>query len=262
MVGTSSSNDDDLNIASPTSTTAMLDRLAIADDKRPPPLLCEEPTEDSTSAADVGPVGCYLVYESNSGGRLMLQYSLGDIIPENAVGFWCCGPNQQIQPFKFTNHGGKSALISGIAGGDSNRRKYYSGWCQFLKLAYAKEGRVIQFQVTKKVSTMTTDTSTSLTPTFASQQQRLAQSQVTLSSGVEVDIYAYRTLDNQPYLLDLRSGLLDISQYNAVAVMPKHHAFLKGVKSIALSQFLELGNLAGASTMLSTGAGPRTMQKI
>jgi hypothetical protein len=32
--------------------------------------------------------------------------------------------------------------------------------------------------------------------------------------------------------------------------MPKDHAFLKGVKSIVISNFLELGNLAGASTTM------------
>ncbi len=36
-------------------------------------------------------------------------------------------------------------LIKGIAGGDQNRRKYYSGWCQFIKLAKAFNGYVIKF---------------------------------------------------------------------------------------------------------------------
>jgi hypothetical protein len=34
-----------------------------------------------------GPAGCYLVFESAFGGRLMLNYSK-DRIPKAAVGFW------------------------------------------------------------------------------------------------------------------------------------------------------------------------------
>ncbi len=34
-----------------------------------------------------GPEGCYLIFESSSGGRLMLFYSRGQI-PADAIGFW------------------------------------------------------------------------------------------------------------------------------------------------------------------------------
>jgi hypothetical protein len=163
-----------------------------------------------------GPVGCYLVYESNSGGCLVLQYSEGPV-PDNAVGFFCPGSDYSIQPFKFKQNSGKSILIKGIAGGDSNRRKYFSGWCQFLKSAVAKGGLVIQF---------------------------------TAQQGVAVDVYGYLKEKQRPVYLDLESSLIDVSIYDAVAVMPKDHAFLKGVKSIVISNFLELGNLAGASTTM------------
>ena len=46
-----------------------------------------------------GPVGCYLVYESNSSGCLVLQYSEGPV-PDNAVGFFCPGHGHTIQSFK------------------------------------------------------------------------------------------------------------------------------------------------------------------
>jgi Immune Mapped Protein 2 (IMP2) N-terminal domain len=163
-----------------------------------------------------GPIGCYLVYESNSGGCLVLQYSEGPV-PDNAVGFFCPGVGHKIQPFKFKQNSGKSVLIKGIAGGDSNRRKYFSGWCQFMKLAVAKGGLVIQF---------------------------------TAQQGVAVDVYGYLKEKQRPVYMDLDSGLIDVSVYDAVAVMPKDHEFMKGVKSIVISNFLELGNLAGASTML------------
>ncbi|EEC44585.1 predicted protein [Phaeodactylum tricornutum CCAP 1055/1] len=164
-----------------------------------------------------GPVGCYLVYEPTSGGRLIVHYSRGEV-PENAVGFWCPGEGQTIQGFKFSQNAGRQELIKGIAGGDSNRRKYFGGWCQFLKMGKAKKGKVIQFFPTQ---------------------------------SVPVDVYAFIQARNAPQLLPLEDGLVDISEYDAIAVMPRHHEFMKGVKSIAVSNFLELGNLAGASTTMS-----------
>ncbi|KAL7559973.1 hypothetical protein ACA910_022462 [Epithemia clementina (nom. ined.)] len=161
-----------------------------------------------------GPKGCYLVYEGHSGGRLMLHYSLG-MVPDNAVGFWLPAPSQPIQAFKFKQAGGRSELIKGIAGGDSNRRKYFVGWCQFLKLCRAKQGRLIMF---------------------------------TPAQGVDVDIYGYNSAGQHPEYLDLSSGLTEITEFDAFAVVPRHAAFLKGVKTIVMSHFLELGNLAGAST--------------
>lgn len=168
--------------------------------------------------AEHGPVGCYMVFETSSGGRLMLYYSMGPV-PENSVGFWCPGSDKIIQGFKFKQTQGRSELIKGIAGGDSNRRKYFVGWCQFCKLAKSYHGKIIQFK-----------------PRY---------------QGVDVDIYGYNKTDSQPTLLNLDVELIDISMYDAVAVMPKHHEFLKGVKSIPMTQFLELGNLAGATTMMN-----------
>jgi len=158
--------------------------------------------------------GCYLVYEGASGGRMMLHYSQGPI-PDNAVGFWLPTQGEQIQGFKFKQAGGRSELIKGIAGGDQNRRKYFVGWCQFLKLAVQKKGRVILF---------------------------------TPAQGVAVDIYGYSSKTQKPTFLDLPSGLVDVTVYDAFAVVPRHAAFLRGVKSIVINNFLELGNMAGAST--------------
>jgi Immune Mapped Protein 2 (IMP2) N-terminal domain len=163
-----------------------------------------------------GPTGCYLVYEPSSGGRLMIHYSTG-AVPDNAVGFWAPAPSHPIQKFKFTGAAGRSELIRGIAGGDANRRKYFVGWCQFLKQAHARKGSFIQF---------------------------------TAQQGVQVDIYGYVQSRHSPELLTSEK-MVDLSKYDAIAVMPKHHEFLKGVKSIVMSNFLEKGNLAGASTKLA-----------
>ena len=167
---------------------------------------------------DNGPTGCYLVYEPSSGGRLMLHYSQGPV-PENAVGFWLPGEGQSIQGFKFKQAAGRSELIKGIAGGDANRRKYLTGWCLFLKAAKAKQGKVIQFSP---------------------------------GQGVPVDVYAYIQSSSHPEFLDLESGLIDISAYDAVAVVPRHHEFLKGVKTLTAQTFLEMGSIAGATTLLTT----------
>lgn len=136
----------------------------------------------------------------------MLHYSQG-FVPSNAVGFWLPGPGQEIQGFKFKQAGGRSELIKGIAGGDANRRKYYQGWCQFLKLAKAKGGKVIQ---------------------FAPEQ------------GVPVDVYGYQNKEERPMFLDLESGLVDVTELDAIAVVPRNATFLKGVKSTPASNFLEL----------------------
>lgn len=172
---------------------------------------------DDEADNDLGPVGCYLVYESDSGGRLMLYYSQGPV-PDNAVGFWAPGRGQSIQGFKFKQNGGRQELIKGIAGGDANKRKYFVGWCQFLKLAKAKDGSVIQF---------------------------------TPEQGISVDVYGYVQKKCAPELLPLESGMVNVSEFDAIAVMPKHHEFLKGVKSITVNTFLEKGNLAGASTTMT-----------
>jgi hypothetical protein len=165
-----------------------------------------------------GPEGCYLLYESDSGGKLMLFYSKGEI-PDNAVGFFCAMPPKKIQDFKFKQAGGRSELIKGIAGGDANRRKYFVGWCQFVKLAKAMNGKVIKFP--------------------------------NADQGVEVDIYGYSQAEQQPQMLYLDEGLVDVSELDAVAVIPKHNPKFQGIKSLQVSTFLEWGSITGASTTLS-----------
>jgi hypothetical protein len=66
----------------------------------------------------------------------------------------CPGPGRSIQGFKFKQAGGRVELIKGIAGGDQNRRKYYSGWCQFIKLAKAFNGYVIKFRKLEHASSL------------------------------------------------------------------------------------------------------------
>ncbi|KAG7353264.1 hypothetical protein IV203_009313 [Nitzschia inconspicua] len=164
-----------------------------------------------------GPEGCYLIFEPSSGGRLMLYYSKGDI-PTNAIGFWCPGAGRSIQGFKFKQAGGRSELIKGIAGGDQNRRKYYSGWVQFIKLAKQFNGYVIKFPNSEQ--------------------------------GVEVDVIGYKTEEEKAYELDLDAGLIEVGVFDAIAVVPKHNSTFHGVHTIVKTNFIEMGQLAGAASTL------------
>ena len=148
----------------------------------------------------------------------MLKYQRGGQAPKNSVGFWTCGEGKSIQGFKFNRAEGRSELIKGIAGGDSNRRKYFDGWCMFVKLAKAMNGSVKKFNLP--------------------------------GQGVKVDVYGYIAKESRPVQLPLEDGLVDVSRYDAVAVVPQHKNFLQGVKTMILSTFLEKGGIAGSSTTL------------
>jgi len=166
----------------------------------------------------VGPEGCYLVYDTGGRGRLVLFYSKGQI-PRKALGFWCAGPGRSIQGFKFKQNGGKVELIKGIAGGDSNRRKYFSGWCQFIKLAKSFNGYVIKFPKSEQ--------------------------------GVEVDVIGYKNKEEKAYELYLDAGLIEVGFFDAISVVPKYNTTFHGIHKMPSNLFLEAGQQAGAATTLS-----------
>ena len=176
-----------------------------------------EETPSPAAPASEGPEGCYLLYESDSGGKLTLQYTKGEV-PKNSVGFWVPGEGKKIQGFKFKSNSGRSELIKGIAGGDSNRRKYLIGWCQFIKLARQMNGKVIKFP--------------------------------NADQGVEVDIYAFKASDNCPVFLGLDEGLVDVGPFDAIAVIPMHSVNFQGIHTLDMNNFLDRGNIAGATTLL------------
>lgn len=166
-------------------------------------------------AEEEGPEGCYLTFDTLSGGRLVLYYSQGKI-PLNAIGFWCAGSGKAIQGFKFKESQGQVELIKGIAGGDQNRKKYFSGWCQFIKQAKAMGGYVIKFPNSGQ-------------------------------GGVEVDVIGYKKQSEEPIELDLDEGLIEVADFDGVAVVPKENPTFRGIKTINESNFLDMGNLAGAA---------------
>ncbi len=205
-------------------------------------------TVDDVAAAPSmrgSPEGCYLVFDTTSGGRLMLFYTQGggDVqdIPQNAVGFWCASPAKPIQSFKFKQSGGRVELIKGIAGGDQNRRKYFSGWAQFIKLAK------------QRVSPKSRPWCMTIFNTWISQHPQYGKViKFTLASqSVPVDVYGYTKTSKQPMILPLDEGLVDINDIDAVAVLPRHNSQFRGIKTMDIQTFLEMGNIAGAATLLN-----------
>jgi hypothetical protein len=67
---------------------------------------------------------------------------------------------------------------------------------------------------------------------------------------VEVDVIGYKRENEQPMELDLDEGLIEVADFDAIAVVPKHNSTFRGIKSIVESNFLEMGNLAGAATTM------------
>jgi len=160
--------------------------------------------------------GCYLSYLSDSGGKLEIQYSRTPV--DNAVGFWAAGHGKKIQGFKF-NGGGRQELIKGIAGGEIGKKNYYSGVCQFVKEAKKFKGWVVMNDIVAK--------------------------------GIDVDVYVYWRDGSRMAKLDFSDGRLqDISDVDAVTVVPRDSDFYKGVKNIDIGTFLNKGTQKGSCTSL------------
>jgi hypothetical protein len=158
--------------------------------------------------------GCYLLYESDSSGKLVQHYSKSAV--PNAIGFWCAGQGKKIQGFKFTQNCGRSELIRNCAAGIEGRRNYYSGWCQFVKAAKLMKGSVTKIPVT------------------AEEVQCL-----------EVDVYLYQ--DGR--VSKMEDGIsFDASAIDAVACLPKDCDVLGNLHKMDEALFLHKCSEAGASS--------------
>jgi len=153
--------------------------------------------------------GCYLVYGTDTGGKLSLHYSRTAIA--DAIGFWMPGAGKVIQGFKFSQNCGRVEIIKGIAGGDANKKKYYSGWCQFVKAARAFNGLVCKW------------------PDRA---------------GIEVDLYVFYNETSE--VVKIQDGeLFDTSKIDAVSCLRKGATVFDGVKKTPKRVFLDKGNSVG-----------------
>ena len=154
--------------------------------------------------------GCYLLYDPGSSGKLILQYS--KTLVNGAIGFWAPGGEKKLQGFKFTQNQGRSDLLTGIAGADY-KKKYYNGWCQFVKAAKIHKGYLCKW----------------------SEHER-----------IEIDIYVFYS-DSCEVKMIGDGELFDASGIDAVACLPRGKSTFKGVKTGEYGSFLGKGGAAGAS---------------
>mmetsp|Transcript_61068 Transcript_61068/g.90568 ORF Transcript_61068/g.90568 Transcript_61068/m.90568 type:complete len:406 (-) Transcript_61068:546-1763(-) len=165
--------------------------------------------------------GCYLVYDPDSSGKLMLYYSHSNVT--NALGFWKPSHDKAIQGFKFKRNFGRSELIGNIAsGGIAGRKKYYSGWCQFVRSAKALNGSL------------------------------LLRSRSENGPGLDVDIYFFYKFGYGPEQIQTiqmpEDTMFDVSQINAVACLPKHAEFFDHTLKIDMNRWLTEANNIGVAS--------------
>jgi len=167
----------------------------------------EEPVDEPSPSTEEG---CYLVYSETSGGRLILQYSHTRV--KEAIGFWCPGMKKKLQGFKFKQNGGRTDLIKGIVGSDA-KKKFYSGWCQFVKAASTYDGYVCKWP----------------------------------GNGLEVDIVVFIKETCEVKKMEEEGKMYDVSNIGAVACIPKGNSTFDGVRTGEYSTFMNIGNNTGSS---------------
>lgn len=157
--------------------------------------------------------GCYLIFDESSGGRFITQFCRKPV--DNAIGFWAPGDGKKLQGFKFTQNQGRSDLMKDIAGKDY-KKKYYSGWCQFVKAASSMEGCFIKY----------------------SDRER-----------IPVDIYVFFHETNEIAKIE-DVTLFDVSEIGAIACVAQGNNTFNGVKYGEYGTFINKGAAAGASLAL------------
>lgn len=181
-------------------------------------------TDDTFQAMpEVMEDGCYLLYDNASGGTLVLHYS-HHAIPENAIGFWKPGEDKTIQSWKYDRAGGYTELLRGIVGGTQNNRRYYSGWCQFVQMAKSMRGQI-------KI----------IDDSDGSGRNSPGQS-------LPIDLYGFVNGTVKPIGND--HTLVDVTDLEAVACVPRHNDRFKGVKTMDELVFMQHGNLEGSALKL------------
>jgi hypothetical protein len=168
--------------------------------------------------------GCYLLYDNASGGTLVLHYS-HHAVPENAIGFWQPGVDKTIQSWKYDRAGGYTELLRGIVGGTQNNRRYYNGWCQFVQLAKSMKGRI-------KIIDSSNDGGNNDSP----------------GQNLPIDLYGYMNGTVRPIGKDF--SLVDVTDLEAIACVPRNNDRFKGVKTMDDLVFMQHGNLEGSALKL------------
>jgi len=172
-----------------------------------------------TTGASQNPKGvCFLRYDPSGGGRLSIKYSKGDSAgaSKNALASWVAQSPYVIPSFKFSGHA-TSELIGNCSSGVQGRKNFYSGWCQFIRLAKAMNG----------VVTILNETG--------------------LSGGVEVDLFAYSPSSSNSTCSKLGRSF-STGPLLAIACLPKHADFYHDM-SIDLTKWMTQAATIGSAIM-------------
>jgi hypothetical protein len=162
---------------------------------------------------------CYLVYESDSSGRIVEHYSM--IPVEGAIGRWS-SDTKKIAGFKFKRNLGKNVLIGNCSAGVQGRKNYCSGWCQFVRSAQVMDASVMLWDP------------------------------LAGNKGMAVDVYMYYN-DSRPthQTQRLKPGIAYTTEkLLAVACIPKNTPFFEGM-AVDLLKWLADGSSYGYSSKMA-----------
>jgi hypothetical protein len=158
---------------------------------------------------------CYLVYETDSSGRLVEHCSKTPV--PDAIGRWVPMGSKAMPAFKFTQNLGRNVLIGNCSAGVQGRKNYSSGWCQFVRSARVMKAEVMLWDPVAK--------------------------------GLMVDVYLYQD-DLRPthQTVKLLPGVAhSVEKTLAVACIPKNTPFYEGM-CVDILKWLADGSNYGASS--------------
>mmetsp|Transcript_6733 Transcript_6733/g.20939 ORF Transcript_6733/g.20939 Transcript_6733/m.20939 type:complete len:159 (+) Transcript_6733:173-649(+) len=78
----------------------------------------------------------YLTFGPESQGTLFSHFSATPV----AGALACFEPRKKVPAFKFKQNGGRSEIIREMSGGTEGKKRYYSGFASFVKLAKSFDG--------------------------------------------------------------------------------------------------------------------------
>eukprot|EP00922_Rhytidocystis_sp_ex-Travisia-forbesii_P019452 GHVS01028796.1.p1 GENE.GHVS01028796.1~~GHVS01028796.1.p1 ORF type:complete len:160 (+),score=17.47 GHVS01028796.1:72-551(+) len=84
--------------------------------------------------------GAYMKFDPASQGTLWLIWSKTPVVDALAY----ISPGKKVPAFKFTTNAGKSEIVRNI---QTDHKKYYTGWCSFLKLCKTYDGEFVIMDV-------------------------------------------------------------------------------------------------------------------
>jgi Immune Mapped Protein 2 (IMP2) N-terminal domain len=194
------------------------------------------------SPSSVEETGCYLAYDAD-GCRLIQHYSKTKVA--EAVAFFAPGPGQTIPAFKFRSNQGRSSLIGNCSGGVEGRKRYYSGWCQFVRAAKAAQGTLWLFPRNTLQGGLAVDICEC---TFAYCTFLLVFiSQYCQSMS---DAYTTKPKPGAHQTVKLQDNVNhDIYVISAVACLPRHAEFFEGL-TMDLTRWVEEGSKVGAASQV------------